>query len=259
MKAVLSLFAFLVLVGTAGAVGSLVSSFYSPATDPMGLAWQSYGTGYVWVACHSNHRIYQCTTNGSVVRNFASLHGGFTYGLAAGQIGATWYIWSLGYNPGLIRRFTTSGTQVGSFAVYANPPAGYPFGLAYKNSSTLYESNWNANRIFTMHPTTGSVYSGYIVPSAAPRDLAYDWRGGDHLWVVDRPATGRRIVKKVNTSGSTVASFDVAGYGDPGGCCFDGTYVWIGFVSPVNRVLRFTAGETAVAPASLGRVKALFK
>jgi hypothetical protein len=239
------IFALVIITHADSGIGSIVTSFDSPEDKPCGLAWQGSGSGYIWVACRSNDRIYQCRTNGSVIRNFRSGHSGFTYGLAAGQIGGTWYIWSLGYNPGLIRRFTTSGTQVGSFPVYANPPAGYPYGLTFRSTTYLYESGWNCRRIFHMHSTTGSVYGSFPVPST--------------LWVVRRASTGPREVHKVDLSGSFITSFNVAGYGDPSGCAFDGNNVWISFTTPTNMVIAFTGGYTSVSPLSLGRVKALFK
>jgi sugar lactone lactonase YvrE len=246
------------LAASAGAtavdIGTPVASFNSPGGYANGLAWQETGAGYVWVAC-GNNRIYQCTTAGSVVRSFGSSHG-WTMGLAAGRVGGTWFIWSLGWQPSVVRRFTTTGSPVASFPVAA---PGTAHGLAFVDVTHLYEGSYSNRHVYRRHATTGSTYSSFAISSLpTPRDLGYDGRAGDHFWVPAREYLKQGIVYKVDAAGSVITSFGVGQYGDPNGCTFDGEYVWVGFASASgSKVVRFTAGETAVAPCSLGRLKVL--
>lgn len=255
------IFALAVFSHADSGIGSIVTSFDSPEDNPCGLAWQGSGSGYIWVACHwPVNRIYQCRTNGSVIRDFGSGHGGYTFGLAAGQVLGTWYIWSLGAQPNVIRRFTTLGSQAGSFPVYPNPHPGLLYGLAFRSTTYMYESCWSHGRIFRMHSTTGSAYGSFQVSSTpAPYDIAYDRRDGGYLWVVLRTPSPPWKVHKVDLTGSLITSFDVTRYGEPSGCAFDGNNVWVSFVTPTNMVIAFTGGYTSVSPLSLGRVKALFQ
>jgi hypothetical protein len=91
-------------------------------------------------------------------------------------------------------------------------------------------------------------------------DAAYDPAG--YLWI---PQFLSRTVWKCTTTGSSVASFTTTAYGVPQGCTFDGEYVWVGVTGGVHPELHYlimqfeVGGEPAVVPASLGKVKALYR
>jgi len=108
---------------------------------------------------------------------------------------------------------------------------------------------------------TGSIYSSYAL-NFTSNDLAYDPTGRGYLWI----ASGRdRAVYKCTLTGSPLASFKTP-FPEPHwpqGCGFDGEYVWVGDGDPTkgwNIVAQFDVrSEPAVAPASLGRIKALYR
>jgi len=155
-------------------------------------------------------------------------------------------IYRVGYN---------SGSIYSSFTA----PGSYPYGAAFRQTSFLaylYYTDRVGKKLYRMNALTGSVYASYSL-SFSPGDCAYD--AGGFMWITEPSA---RLVRKCTLTGSAVDSFSVAAYGYPGGCGFDGTYVWIGIGYPLHRIMQFEVSggsDSSVAPASLGKVKAVFR
>jgi hypothetical protein len=106
------------------------------------------------------------------------------------------------------------------------------------------------------HTTTGSIVSSFSVP--APITLACDlgW-DGVYLWAPD----SRGYIYRLTTAGAVVASFDPPGR-RTSGCTFDGAYLRLSAYpgSGPWYIYRIDVGPLqAVAPASFGQVKALFR
>jgi hypothetical protein len=116
----------------------------------------------------------------------------------------------------------------------------------------MYHTDYNARRLFVIHPVTGSVYDSYPL-DFGPCDCAY---GGGYLWIADGYG---ELVRQCDLTGSTLASFSTAEYGFCSGLAYYNQYVWVGINEPMHSILKFEVDPFhAVEPASVGRVKALF-
>ncbi len=228
--------------------GSLVSSFPAPggSSYPNGVA---YYANVLYIGTNSPDRIWQTDTSGSVIRSFSSPTT-TTMGVTAGIDSSTVFYAVVSYTPRYVYGAeSTTGSIVGSYSV----PGNYPNGAAYRAPGYLYYTDSGpARRLYLMELTSGSIYSSYSL-SFDPNDLAYDASG--FLWIVDSSG----LVRKCTLTGSSIDSFSVSAYGYPSGCGYDGTYVWVGINAPLHSILQFEVAGSPVAPASLGRIKSLFR
>jgi hypothetical protein len=62
---------------------------------------------------------------------------------------------------------------------------------------------------------------------------------------------------RISTSGSVVASFAVPGYAS--GVTFDGEYLWAEIWLNPSWTFQYDIGVTGVEPASVGRIRALYR
>ncbi len=223
-----------------GAFGDIIASFAAPGTNPDALA---YGGGYLYCMrdMGGDDTIYRLNpATGSVLASFVSPAGNWGCGLA--YLGADLYHGDS--NPAGVFRMTTAGSVLGSFAV-----AGITGGLT-EEGSYLWLTDGNAFRRIT---TTGSTVSSFTT-SFVPLDPGF---GGSVLFVGSGDPV--HMIYKLSTSGSVVASVPPP-VNWPRGCAFDGVYLWVSTTAN-HYIYKMDAGSltTDVAPASLGRVKALFK
>jgi DNA-binding beta-propeller fold protein YncE len=172
-------------------------------------------------------------------------------GCTAGVAGETVSYWVADCQADLIYQVGyLSGSVVNSFPA----PGSRPMGLAFRSATTMYHTDNDNRMLYVLHPLSGSVYSSYRF-NFRPCDLGYDGRG--YLWVADGL---NRLVRQCDLTGSTLASFSVASYGLPSGLAYYNKQVWVGINAPLHSILKFEVDpEYAVAPASIGRVKALFR
>jgi streptogramin lyase len=173
-------------------------------------------------------------------------------GCAAGVIGSTGYYWVVSNSGTMYQCGFNSGSVYNSFSI----PGSYPYGVTFRDSGSIYYvyyTDRSARRLYRMNSTTGSIYGSYTL-SFPPNDLAYDDRG--FLWIADSTAS---VIRRCSMSGSVYDSFSVASYGYPAGVGFDGTYVWVGINAPLHRILRFEVEGVGIEPASLGKIKTVFR
>jgi len=239
-----------VLASAAAATGgSIIRSFESPCNDCTdGI---DYRGGYVY---HANFNgpceVLKTTTAGSLV---ASLKDP-PYAVGIDFTGVVY--WAYTFWPSVPRdriyRLNRDGSVVASFAA---PSHGY--GVTYDGEylwySTAGSHYWNYVYELT---TTGSVVSSFQAPYGKGylnKDI--DW-GGGYLWLAQSSSAGG-LIYQMTTTGSVVYSIFLQGR-QPTGVAWDGKHVW--FADGGNDwVYQMRWSGIDVAPASVGRVKALFR
>ena len=222
-----------------GAFGDVLASFPAPGSTPLALAWDGQ---YLWCTTQSPYYTFRINpNNGSVVSSYPT-------GFGASGRGLTWANTSLydgRYSPIYINRRNTSGSILSSF-----PISNYYGGLTY--DGTYLWATSTSPRAFWRVTTTGSRVSSFTA-AFYPFDPGWD---GTYLYCGSYTPAHR--IYRLTTTGSVVTSVaPPANY--PWGCCSDGKYLWISTTSGSNRVWKLDLGNTGVAPASLGRVKAVFR
>lgn len=242
-KALLVAVATLCVVGAAFAAGSIISSFQSPF-HPSYVKGMDYYGGYIWHVSNAANVIYQTTTTGSVVRSFTG--PSMTMGIyCTGS-----YLWTCSFSPAMVYYMTTTGSIINSFSGPAN---GY--GLTFDGTYLWYSSAVSGNNIYRI-TTTGSVLNSFRGPGTFNGGLDY---ANGYIWVADWPSSGAGIYR-ITTTGSVVESYvPVPTSSRTPGVCWDGNYVWYNDYSGTHYVYRMDTVLTGIRPASLGKVKALFR
>ena len=239
-KVLLTAVALLAATSVFAGTLNVVSSFASQKTWRKGL---DYNGGYIYsTSNYSDNNIHIYTTIGSLVGSIPS---------PAGSMDQKWdgsYIWLCTYSPAMVYRLTSTGSIVTSFS---GPAAGY--GLAW-TGTYLYYSSTSGNMIWRL-TTTGSVVTSFSSGCSFVGGLDYD---GTNLWVADWPSSGGGWLRYMTTTGSIIDTFSTPSSTRPSGVCWDGTYVWYNDYN-VAYVFRASVQPSGIAPASVGKVKALFR
>ncbi len=251
----------LILAVTAGAafagLGDVVASFASPYRAPIALAHANNAT-QMWLFCNQNTsgwRIFLVHhTTGSVYSSFVSYCGTYTRGLTYEDPG---YLWVGNFNNRRVYRCRSAGGSV-LYSWAANHGIS---GLALKarGDGGVNQDGIFVNAVATTtwrHRTSdGSIISSFIYSPALYGDLAWDWRN-NLVWGGDANVN---YVYGCTTGGTVAASFRSPAV-NPQGMCYYGQYLWVGTNSSPYYVYQVHCPNTVgVAPASLGRVKALFQ
>jgi hypothetical protein len=231
--------------------GSFVSSFKSPGAYPSGVSCRR---GEIYIATWYGV-IFRTTPKGSIINYHPTKLRGLS-GITVGTVGGSTYYWVGTTEQSYVYRFVDNSSTIhGSFPVPGG--LGQWRGLTFVDNTHMYFANQNENRLYLLHPMTGFIYSSYGL-TFGPNDLTYDNSG--YLWIA---SAGDKAVYKCRLNGTPVASFSTVAYEYPQGCGFDGEYLWVGCGNPAegrNYIVQFEVrSEPAVAPASLGRVKALYR
>jgi hypothetical protein len=246
----------LLLPGAAAAyLGQIVSSFRAP-DYPDGLARSD---GYLFVlsgdAGPSGYGvIYRChPATGSVYGSFLLptryAHGGLYYSSDAALWFGEWHFdyvfkvdadtgsilhsWYAGHNPMGMTAFNTGDGGVGT--------------------TNLITTDGLASYLWYHNPTTGSVVGTLAIQEPTDADLAYDWRN-QWIWASDLP----QWVYGYRTNGQRVREFWMPVWRTKG-LAYYGEYLWVGCTDNETIYQVHCPVFTGVAPASLGRVKALYR
>jgi hypothetical protein len=228
------------------ALGDVVSSFPSPLTptSSSGLAWDG---AYLW-SCHPPRTYFYCiSTTGTIVTSFkiGASYGEYDGATYDGEY--LWYVEHQSFRPSYYIQRTKTGSFVNWFIL-----GDYGFaGLASEKGCLWTGVNFRPLGICGVKlTTTGSWVSSFKAPFTLA-DLAWD---GHYLWSCGPGHHMYRITAK----GSITASFPVPGLMGSRATTFDGNYLWV--ENPeVGWFYQIDIGVVAVTPASLGRVKALFR
>jgi len=225
--------------GALGGTGSIVNSW--PSASGAGISGLALSGGYLYHADTVNRYVYVTTTRGSIARSFRlPLYVNavdFTL-----DVTSLWACNTAGY---VYRLNPTTGIINGS---WRTPEAGC--GIAYGGGQIWCAS---PTRIYR-YTVTGSLFG---TVSSGGRDLAGLEYADGYLWAVDR-RTWR--ICQLTEGGSFISSiqrppgiYGVTRTSDAGPA-----YIW--YTDQATRwVYHIMAGYTPVAPASLGKVKALYR
>lgn len=248
------------------ALGDVVASWPSPERIPLGLACGPK-TSQMWVYCNEwPCYIYHVHADtGSVYGSFLHYDGqnnvrglSFSYGGPAPYSGD--YLWVGDVDNRCV--YMSDPTTGRTYLSY--PLSFAPNGLAVEATgdgglapkAMFAEEAVLRCHIYRLQLTTGSVMSSFLFDTPYARDLAYDWRNGLvwTTWDKEGPVVGCDPA-----SGSIKASFP-SPPGKPGAFTYRGEYLWIGTFGDSDNIYKVHCpGGIGVAPASLGRVKALFR
>jgi DNA-binding beta-propeller fold protein YncE len=158
------------------------------------------------------------------------------------------FFW-VGHGDRYCRRYTSTGSLLNSFLPGSLSPRGIVWDGTYIWVSASEGSSYN---IYRMN-TTGSIYSSFRAPGGGTGGLDRD---GAYLWAAQ--SFFSRNVYKITTTGSIVDSFTIVPPTTyPYGVAWDGNYLWTTNFN--NRWIYKWRDVTGVTPASLGRVKALYR
>ena len=253
-KCLIGLFIAALIAATAQAyLGQVVSSFRSPAgSNTRGLA---RGSSYLYVMNgNSRATVYRTRpVTGSIYDWYMVPWTGGNSGLA---FSAPSYLWV-----GRIDNDRVYRVREDTGSIYFSWSAGHdPYGLAPwctgdggTGTSYLFATDDAPSRLYTHRLSNGSIVNSNSLVYNTRCDCAYDWRN-NLVWI----GYANRICA-VAPSGAPVASFSSPA-GSPRGLTYTNAYLWIacnsnGFIYRVHCPKNFTA----VAPASLGKVRAIFR
>ena len=209
---------------------------------------------YIWLKYKipqtEDKRVLKCTKAGSVLTRISLPYPPpifYSYGLTfdGEYLWTVYEYWHVPYHDNY-RKYTTTGSYVGGFWGY-----GYDWGRE--------AIAWDGEYIFTDSPdhkkvekytTAGTLIATFPMTIYIKSDMAYYKR---QLWY----ASGA-FVYGVQLNGSVVASFAAPG-GSCAGTAFDGEYLWTVDKNRPQYIYKVDIDVVDVAPASVGRVKALYR
>lgn len=242
--------------------GSVVSSFYAGSIEAYWPFGVTYGGGYVWVIYAHDVVTKRSPTTGSIVASFHLE----SWGRQLAWDGNRKYLYDINWRDRVNWSDPKTGSRIGSFP---NPGTGVLYGIDYYEG---HPSNpiWLGQRLPPLAwnlTTTGSVVASYDLGSwrYLPSALAYaDTPLGEYIFFGMNSAPAYIFTVKPNTF-SIISSF-VAPVGNCGisDLSWDGSYLWVLENGPppiepgwVYRIVAYTA--PAISPASLGKIKALYR
>jgi hypothetical protein len=238
------------LAASAGATGGvIIRSFESPCNDRTdGI---DYREGYLYHANFNGpNEILKTNLTGSVVASLSEPR----YAVGVDFTGTAY--WAYTYWPSVPRdricRLTPDGSITASFAAPL-----YGCGVACDGEYLWYATAGNHNWNYVYELTKqGSVVSSFQAPHGSGfLNTDVDW-GDSYLWLAQASSAGG-VVYQMTTTGSVVYSIFLQSR-QPTGVAWNGKNTW--FVDGNNDwvyLMRWSGID--VAPASIGKVKALFR
>jgi hypothetical protein len=249
------------------ALGEIVASWPAPAKYPLSLA-RGPDAADMWVYCNGwPNKIFRVNAEtGSVYGSFLHYRAqNYARGLTFSYGGPAPYSGSYLWVGDVLNRCVYMSDPVTGRVYLSYSIASAPSGLAVEATGDgglapkamfMDESIMRAS-VYRLQLTTGSIMSSFLFDSPWMHDIAYDWRN-DLVWA--RWTKEGDIVGCDPDTGSIAASF-ASPPGPPLAFTYHGEYLWIGTTTDYHRVYKVhcPAASSHVTPASLGRVKALFK
>ncbi len=244
-------------------VGSVILSWSTPAGSNARACCET--GGYVIVNTYYNPQ-YVCTPAGSLVRSHAIAGGSGWRDSSRCHLGLGYYaiINATARKVAFVHR--NSGAVAGSFAVTAMSP--FPMNLAYDARAQCYYANGYNEASFARRYTTSGSFAGSIkIGGFGSYCGALGWTprvkglAGSYIWASNPGATSEVIC---TTAGSVVASWSGPGRSGCGGDCgkhhaSTARVVWELYGANLHVYEIDLGNDTAVTPASLGQVKALYR
>lgn len=230
-------------------VGDVIASFPAPAPNPTTMTWVD---GNLYCFCETPpYNIWKVKpSNGSVLGSFRfAKAAGDTAGLAHDRQ----YFWVGNRVENVIYCFESGGSVVSSFKATWDVGEGLAFS-DYHLWGTERGGEWN----FMLYQMRRD---GKVIRSYSLYYQMYDpvW-DGRYIWVpsYDNIVKLYRIACMDVVDGSVVTMFPSPADGARG-MAFDGAYLWLSTMADDGRIWKIDRGTVAVEPASLGRVKALYR
>lgn len=236
-----------------GALGDVVGSYPIPGGGQAGLG---IGT-YLYVSNYSSSRITAANAmTGSVVTSYSNAGGSNTRGLAYAAPGYLWQCKAYTAPRFLYRTNAANGSIYASYSTSTGTCHGcapLATGDGGAGTTSIFVSDYSADRIYVYNATTGSLTSSFSVPSTCMMyDIAYDWRN-QIIW----GGMNGAVINGVTTTGSLVTSFS-GPWSGAYGIAYSGEYLYIAYVS--GNVFRVHCPNNLnVTPSSAGKIKALFR
>lgn len=239
MRAVLVV---ILATATSATGGSIVSSFISPARTNTGLAYEG---GYLYLLDRAAvNTMYITTTTGSVVRPFhPSLNPpAYLSGIEKIPTG----FWLAGTGRGIYHT-----NNIGQIQKTLTNAPGDCKGLAFDGAILYYAKVTTSAWVYRLN-TNGSVVGSFPSPGARVAGLDYDL---PYIWLADDFQNGK--VYLVDRGGKVIFRDTIPGV-CPRGVAWGAGYLWV-TAWYTRAVYKVEMPNVALAPASLGRVKALYR
>jgi len=230
---VITICAVLCAAAAYGGTASIVSSFRSPSSAAYGI---DYYDGYLYHADRAVPYIYQTTMTGSLVKSIRVSAPYNPAGIDRTQDG----FWTCSYNPPWVYRLSTTGAVLNSFPAWERG-----WGITFGEDSLWYTQLFYIFKV----TTGGSIMRSFVITGINPAGICWD---NPYLWIA---GYSTHQIYKITQTGSIVDSANVKG-GPTYGITCDDPYLWYTANYYVYQI-RFS--PTAVAPASLGKVKAIYR
>jgi hypothetical protein len=229
--------------------GQSVASFAAPAPRPIALAWAD---GNLYCFCETSpYLIWKIRPdNGKAIGSFKFAK---TAADTAGLAYDGKYFWAGNRATEYIYRFEWGGRVASSFK------AGWDFGQGLTWSGlhlwgTEKGSEWSHG--YYQMRVDGKVIRSYT-SAYELFDIAWD---GSNLWAPEYDSVEKtyRVVGFKSSTGNLVGTFP-APANEAWGAAYDGTYLWLSTLADNGRLWKIDIAGVGVEPASLGRVKTLFR
>jgi hypothetical protein len=241
--------------------GELIRSWLSPGHNACaGITWDGE---YIWcnMAYSSPYpaMMYRCVpSNGSVVSWFETgfnyrLRGYDTcYRLWGGRPTLDVRVWDEYAEERSIYRFYFNGSIVDRTGVELPGGAGFT-GICFDGSNNWVSTSLTAGSKVYKLSDRGVPITAFTLNGAG--DICCLTKQGDFFWFGIYIEDSFRGFYKTRPDGSVVASFETPGR--PGDCTFENKHLW---AEISNWIICYDVSNApAVAPASIGKVKALFR
>jgi len=212
---------------------------------------------YIWLkdedSAYEGKRVLKCTEAGSLVNRINFPYPApsvYSYGLTFDGL-YLWTIyqeWHAPVSHDVHLKYTTTGSYAGGFGEQSRYYGS--IGITWDGEYIWTDGGWFFKRQLK-YTTAGTLVATFPMTVDVCSDMAYYKR---QLWYYG----GWGLVYGVTLNGSVVASFPA-----PSGSCravgFDGEYLWTADRNRPQYIYKVDVEVVGVAPASLGKVKALFR